>query len=46
MEEKEETHICSIKTLQVYHIDSLIFIDAGMKPGTFHVLGECFTSQT
>lgn len=45
MEEKEETYICSIKTLQVYPTDPFIFIDAGMKPGTFHVLGECSSSQ-
>lgn len=44
IEEKEETHICGIKTLQVYPTDPFIFIDARMKPGTFHVLGS--TSQT
>lgn len=45
MEEKEEAYICSIKTLRVYPTDPFIFIDAGMKPGTFHMLGECSTSQ-
>lgn len=45
MEEKEETYICSIKTLQVYPTDPFIFIDTGMKPGTFHMLSECSTSQ-